>query len=170
MFVSSFEFFYPRHTLASPLSRVDEFFPRGWGEVVLTAEPSKRRAVDKLVKSQTYTLRTALARTPDNAGFLILRNSHTKKSIPFGMPFFVWLGRSDSNTRMTESESVALPLGDAPIFLFYSNFYCFYLRYFIKLFLFWQAFLCSFMKFFLFFLKKGFFFSFFDVSHPLSFS
>ena len=28
---------------------------------------------------------------------------------------FSWLGRSDSNTRMTESESVALPLGDAPI-------------------------------------------------------
>ena len=26
-----------------------------------------------------------------------------------------WLGRSDSNTRMTESESVALPLGDAPM-------------------------------------------------------
>ena len=26
-----------------------------------------------------------------------------------------WLGRSDLNTRMTESESVALPLGDAPI-------------------------------------------------------
>ena len=31
-----------------------------------------------------------------------------------------WLGRSDSNTRMTESESVALPLGDAPMrILFY---------------------------------------------------
>ena len=28
---------------------------------------------------------------------------------------YFWLGRSDSNTRMTESESVALPLGDAPI-------------------------------------------------------
>ena len=26
-----------------------------------------------------------------------------------------WLGRQDSNLRMTESESVALPLGDAPI-------------------------------------------------------
>ena len=29
--------------------------------------------------------------------------------------FSFWLGRSDSNTRMTESESVALPLGDAPL-------------------------------------------------------
>ncbi len=26
-----------------------------------------------------------------------------------------WLGRQDSNLRMTESESVALPLGDAPV-------------------------------------------------------
>jgi hypothetical protein len=25
-----------------------------------------------------------------------------------------WLGREDSNLRMTESKSVALPLGDAP--------------------------------------------------------
>ena len=28
---------------------------------------------------------------------------------------FRWLGRQDSNLRMTESESVALPLGDAPV-------------------------------------------------------
>ena len=48
-----------------------------------------------------------------------------------------WLGRSDSNTRMTESESVALPLGDAPI---YRNLRSFYLRYFIKLLCFLQAF------------------------------
>ena len=26
----------------------------------------------------------------------------------------IWLGREDSNLRMTESKSVALPLGDAP--------------------------------------------------------
>jgi hypothetical protein len=26
----------------------------------------------------------------------------------------LWLGREDSNLRMTESKSVALPLGDAP--------------------------------------------------------
>ena len=49
-----------------------------------------------------------------------------------------WLGISDSNTRMTESESVALPLGESPI---YQNFRSFYLRYFIKNFSFWQAFL-----------------------------
>ena len=32
----------------------------------------------------------------------------------------VWLGRQDSNLRMMESESIALPLGDAP--LSYSSF------------------------------------------------
>ena len=47
---------------------------------------------------------------------------------------YIWLGRSDSNTRMTESESVALPLGESPIFASY-------VRYFIKLFPFLQAFL-----------------------------
>ena len=31
-----------------------------------------------------------------------------------------WLGRLDSNQRMTESESVALPLGDTPISIFLS--------------------------------------------------
>ena len=34
-----------------------------------------------------------------------------------------WLGRSDSNTRMTESESVALPLGDTPKFIKTANLY-----------------------------------------------
>ena len=29
--------------------------------------------------------------------------------------FFVWLGQRDLNPRMKESESVALPLGDAPM-------------------------------------------------------
>ena len=53
-----------------------------------------------------------------------------------------WLGRSDSNTRMTESESVALPLGESP------KSFVFYLRYFIKLFHFWQAFLRPFYNFF----------------------
>ena len=63
------------------------------------------------------------------------RGSHppqiaTKKDIP-KVCLFLWLGRSDSNTRMTESESVALPLGDAPIWklafhllaLFYQKFH-----------------------------------------------
>ena len=49
---------------------------------------------------------------------------------------------------MTESESVALPLGDTPIF-----FICFrkllLLRYFSKVFPFYQAFLCRFNKIFL---------------------
>ena len=30
--------------------------------------------------------------------------------------FFIWLGMRDLNSRMTESESVALPLGESPIF------------------------------------------------------
>ena len=72
------------------------------------------------------------------------------------MPFYakivyIWLGRSDSNTRMTESESVALPLGDAPIC---ENLRSFYLRYFIKLFLILQAFSYPFQNFFLFSAKK----------------
>ena len=36
-----------------------------------------------------------------------------KKSRPNGRIFY-WLGRLDSNQRMAESESAALPLGDAP--------------------------------------------------------
>ena len=64
-----------------------------------------------------------------------------------------WLGRSDSNTRMTESESVALPLGDAPIF-YTKGIRNLYLRYFNKKFHFLQAFLCRFIIFF-----KSFFFS-----------
>ena len=39
-----------------------------------------------------------------------MNNPNTKM-----LKLFIWLGISDSNTRMTESESVALPLGDAPI-------------------------------------------------------
>ncbi len=38
----------------------------------------------------------------------------TKKH-PLGC--FFWLGRRDSNPRVTESKSVALPLGDGPIYL-----------------------------------------------------
>ena len=34
-----------------------------------------------------------------------------------------WLGISDSNTRMTESESVALPLGESPILRYQTQFY-----------------------------------------------
>ena len=41
------------------------------------------------------------------------RANFSQKSLKFAR---IWLGRSDLNTRMTESESVALPLGDAPIF------------------------------------------------------
>ena len=52
---------------------------------------------------------------------------------------------------MTESESVALPLGDAPIC---ENLRSFYLRYFIKLFAIWQAFSYPFQNFFHFSLKK----------------
>ena len=52
---------------------------------------------------------------------------------------------------MTESESVALPLGDAPLF---QNFRSFYLRYFIKIFFVWQAFSYTFKNFFLFSPKK----------------
>jgi site-specific DNA recombinase len=33
---------------------------------------------------------------------------------PFPAKTEIWLGREDSNLRMTESKSVALPLGDAP--------------------------------------------------------
>ena len=64
----------------------------------------------------------------------------TKNTTLFGW-CFSWLGRSDSNTRMTESESVALPLGDAPMYL---HLPC----YFIKLLCFLQAILPTFRKFF----------------------
>ena len=43
----------------------------------------------------------------------------------FGVNIFfihlVWLGRRGSNPRMTESKSVALPLGDGPIFCIFKN-------------------------------------------------
>ena len=42
------------------------------------------------------------------------------KKTPKGAEIFKWLGRLDSNQRITESKSVALPLGDAPIH-FYSQ-------------------------------------------------
>ena len=40
------------------------------------------------------------------------------KKTPKGADFVKWLGRLDSNQRITESKSVALPLGDAPIHFF----------------------------------------------------
>ncbi len=39
----------------------------------------------------------------------------TKNTARTYLPCFVWLGWRDLNSRMTESESVALPLGDTPI-------------------------------------------------------
>ena len=68
----------------------------------------------------------------------------------------IWLGWRDLNSRMTESESVALPLGDTPIFLAITTTdYSaapdkFTLpRYFTRFFVVWQAFLYRFL-FFLF--------------------
>ena len=52
---------------------------------------------------------------PKTRVFLRSVASQKKKRNTLWYPVFSWLGRSDSNTRMTESESVALPLGDAPI-------------------------------------------------------
>ena len=74
-----------------------------------------------------------------------LRSVASKNTAHKNSVLYFWLGRSDSNTRMTASESVALPLGDAPIC---ENFRSFYLRYFIKLLCFWQAFLYAFTNFF----------------------
>ena len=50
------------------------------------------------------------ARSPSNPAAFSSQKKH-----PQGV-FFFWLGRRDSNPRMTESKSVALPLGDGPLF------------------------------------------------------
>ena len=39
------------------------------------------------------------------------------------LPLFCWLGWRDLNPRMTESESVALPLGDTPILFLITVYY-----------------------------------------------
>ena len=47
---------------------------------------------------------------------LAQRANFTEKSqVEIRLGFF-WLGMRDLNSRMTESESVALPLGESPIF------------------------------------------------------
>ena len=48
--------------------------------------------------------------------------SQQKYSAPFGTLYF-WLGMSDSNARMTESETVALPLGESPLCRDFALFY-----------------------------------------------
>ena len=88
---------------------------------------------------------------PTTRVFLRSVASQKKKRNTLWYPVFSWLGRSDSNTRMTESESVALPLGDAPIC---GNNRFIHLRHFIKLLSFWQVFLHTFLNFFQISLKK----------------
>ena len=43
---------------------------------------------------------------------------HWGSTLVVSYSFFVWLGREDSNLRMTGSKPVALPLGDGPITFF----------------------------------------------------
>ena len=46
-------------------------------------------------------------------------SKYNKNELNIGVQLVqTWLGISDSNTRMTESESVALPLGESPLWLF----------------------------------------------------
>ena len=54
-----------------------------------------------------------------NWGIKVLQTSalplgYVAPSSPDGLNSINWLGEQDSNLRMTESESVALPLGDTP--------------------------------------------------------
>ncbi len=45
---------------------------------------------------------------------VIKKFTSKKKQTDFGPSVILWLGRRDSNPRMTESKSVALPLGYSP--------------------------------------------------------
>ena len=42
-----------------------------------------------------------------------MRRKQDKKNKAFGLLFYAWLGRKDSNPRMVGPEPTALPLGDA---------------------------------------------------------
>ena len=98
-----------------------------------------------------------LARPPERSGFSPFAHNAQKKAYPM-VCLFLWLGRSDSNTRMTESESVALPLGDAPMYFVgrFHNLTCVILS---KIFTFCKRFWASFVKF-----LKTFFFCLFSLS------
>ena len=87
-----------------------------------------------------------LARPPERSGFSPFAHNANKKAYPM-VCLLIWLGRSDSNTRMTESESVALPLGESPMSTCHK-------RSFIKNFCFLQAFFYPILKVFLFSTKK----------------
>ena len=64
--------------LPSPPTRKSGGIVVKWGEVILMAEPSKRRTADERGKGIKRRLRTVLARTPDYCGCSHLRHSKTK--------------------------------------------------------------------------------------------
>ena len=93
----------------------------GWAGVysclrILPARFLRRVLLDNFVERSPYKQSTGLF-VPRCARHGRLRiPPFPKQKAPQGC-FLFWLGRRDSNPRMTESKSVALPLGDGPIYL-----------------------------------------------------
>ena len=110
-------------------------------------KPSRRRQQGE--SSALQSIFPSLLPSPPTRSLVFSRLSHNtkKKTGPVMVPVFSWLGISDSNTRMTESESVALPLGESPRNGLWRAF-TLHLHYFSKLFPVWQAFSRLFSIFF----------------------
>ena len=71
----------------------------------MTIKLSKRRRQVQLSYPSISTLLASSREHPINADILALNQAVQEKSAPLGA-LFPWLGISDSNTRMTESESL----------------------------------------------------------------
>ena len=132
-----------------------------WGEVILLV--NHQGVVDRDY-FHFFIYVTCLSPIPPTrkSAFLLFKTAR-KKTYPM-VCLFSWLGRSDSNTRMTESESVALPLGDAPLC---RNLHSLLLALFYQTFFLLASIFVCFSKLFSFFGKKTLFFPFFPSSRPL---
>ena len=96
----------------------------GWSRVFLYAVPQPKRKKDTfwcpsfwaLFANDNDGIRTYFQLQAVGVGFLCtMCPSQNEKRTPFGVLRFGW-GTGIRTPVMTESESVALPLGDAPIF------------------------------------------------------
>ena len=84
-------------------------------KAVLCARSRSRLTIGVRLSRPYKTLLMSCLTGNSSLESLRIRTQKNKTDHPM-VVCFVWLGRSDSNTRMTESESVALPLGDAPMY------------------------------------------------------